>query len=114
MKKQKQSGIGIDIVPPKETCKDKKCPYHGNLKPRGRLFVGKVVGGDTHRTVNIEWPRLLFIKKYERYEKRRTRVKAHNPSCINAKVGDTVKIAETRPMSKTKNFVVLQVLEEKS
>jgi small subunit ribosomal protein S17 len=34
---------------------------------------------------------------------------AHNPPCINAKEGDVVKIAECRPLSKTKKFVVIEV-----
>jgi len=109
MKKVKK--IGIEVPSPNEECTDKKCPFHGNLKPRGRSFTGKIVGADTHKTVSVEWPRAFYLKKYERFEKRRTRIKAHNPSCVNAKVGDIVKIAETRPISKTKNFVILQILE---
>ncbi|RLG74628.1 MAG: 30S ribosomal protein S17, partial [Thermoprotei archaeon] len=51
-----------------------------------------------------------FIKKYKRYERRRSRIPAHNPPCINAKKGDLVKIAETRPISKTVSFVVIQIV----
>jgi small subunit ribosomal protein S17 len=43
---------------------------------------------------------------------RRTRVKAHNPESIDAKEGDTVRIAETRPLSKTKNFVVIEIVKK--
>ncbi|MCF7866552.1 30S ribosomal protein S17, partial [Candidatus Woesearchaeota archaeon] len=65
--------------------------------------------------VTVEWERRKYIPKYERYEKRRTKVKAHNPEEIDAKVGDKVIIAETRPISKTKNFVVIKIItnEEK-
>jgi len=48
-----------------------------------------------------------FIPKYERYSKRRTKLLVHNPDCLNAQVGDVVKIMETRPLSKTKHFVVI-------
>ena len=41
----------------------------------------------------------------------KTRVHAFNPLCINAKEGDTVKIIECRPLSKTKNFVVIEKIE---
>ena len=34
----------------------------------------------------------------------------HNPECINAKDGEIVKVMECRPLSKTKNFVILQKL----
>ena len=62
------------------------------------------------KTAVIEFERLYFLKKYERYEKRRTRLKAHNPECINAKEGDIVKVMECRPLSKTKNFVIIKNL----
>jgi small subunit ribosomal protein S17 len=51
------------------------------------------------------------IAKYERYEKRRSKIHAHNPSCLDAKAGDRVKIAECRPISKTKSYVVVEVLK---
>lgn len=88
-----------------------------NEKPlsiRGRKFTGTVVSDKMSKTVTVEWERRKYIPKYERYERRRTRVKAHNPENIDAKTGDKVIIAETRPISKTKNFIVIQkVTEEK-
>jgi len=50
-----------------------------------------------------------YVRKYNRYEKRSSKYHAHNPSCIQAKVGDMVKIAECRPLSKTTTFVVVEV-----
>lgn len=109
MKKQKQ--IGIEVKIPNKKCNDKKCPFHSSLKLRGRVFVGDITSSKAQRTVTIEIPRLTFIKKYERYEKKRTKIHAHNPECINAKEGDKVKIMECRPMSKTKNFIVVENIE---
>jgi len=43
--------------------------------------------------------------------KKRSRVAAHNPVCINAKIGDKVRIAECRPISKTKAFVIIEVMK---
>jgi len=93
------------------SCDDKKCAIHGNVTTRGRIFEGVVVSDKMHRTVKVEWPYLFYSPKYERYEKRRTRVKAHNPPCINAKVGDKVRIAECRPLSKTVKFVVIEKIK---
>ena len=73
-----------------------------------RIFSGTIIKKDTHQTIVVEWSRLYYLKKFERYEKRRSRIRAHNPPCINAKIGDTVTIIETRPISKTKSFVVVQ------
>ncbi|RMF05966.1 30S ribosomal protein S17 [Candidatus Woesearchaeota archaeon] len=102
--------IGLDVKAPEKTCDDENCPFHGSLKVRGRQFVGTVVSDKTHKTVVVEWERRKPIQKYERYEKRRSRVQAHNPPCIDASHGDKVLIAECRPLSKTKHFVVIQVL----
>lgn len=95
---------------PKQECSDANCPFHGNLSARGRQFTGIVVSSKMRKTAVIEFERQYFLPKYERYEKRRTSIKVHNPECVNAKDGDIVKIMECRPLSKTKNFVILQKL----
>jgi small subunit ribosomal protein S17 len=94
----------------KSECSDKNCPVHGGLKVRGRSFEGVVVSDKMLKTVVVSWARRLFVKKFERYEKKRSKVNAHNPECISAKKGDVVLITETRPLSKTKTFVVVKIL----
>lgn len=96
-----------------QNCDDKNCPFHGSLKCRGRIFEGLVVSSKMQKTVSVEWSRKHYLPKYERYENRRTRVKAHNPQCIDAKEGGIVKVSECRPLSKTKNFVVIEKIGEK-
>ena len=96
-----------------ESCDDVKCALHGKIEARGRTFTGVVISDKMQKTVTVEWPRLFYIPKFERYEKRRSRVKAHNPPCISAKVGDTVKIAECRPVAKTVSFSIIEKLGEK-
>lgn len=110
--KEKQVDVKQEASKAKESCNDVKCPFHGNLKLRGRIFVGTVISHKMAKTITVEWPRQIYLSKYERFEKRRSRVKAHLPSCIKIKVGDRVKIAECRPLSKTKNFVVIEVLSK--
>ncbi len=51
-----------------------------------------------------------FVPKYERYEKRTSSYAAHCPPCIEAKLGDKVRIAECRPLSKTISFVTIEKL----
>lgn len=110
----KKKGIGLDVKPPDKACSDPKCPFHGTASIRGRLFLGVVSGDKMTRTVTVEWVRRIYVPKYERYEKRKSKLKAHNPDCINAKKGDVVMIAETLPLSKTKHFVVVEVVGRKS
>jgi small subunit ribosomal protein S17 len=92
-----------------KTCTDKHCQQHGTIRLRGRTLTGKVTSAKAARTVTVEWEYRKYMQKYERYDKRGSKVKAHNPDCINAKEGDTVIIRECRPISKTKQFVVTQV-----
>jgi small subunit ribosomal protein S17 len=51
------------------------------------------------------------VAKFERFEKRQSKTHAHNPPCLDAKTGNRVKIAECRPLSKTKSYVVVEVLK---
>lgn len=102
--------IGIKIKIPKKDCKDKKCPFHGSLKCRGQAFIGTVVSSKMHKSCIVEWEWKKFLPKYERYENKRTKVKVHNPLCINAEEGNIVKIVGCRPLSKTKNFVIIEIV----
>lgn len=108
MAKTEARNIGAALETPKQKCNDVKCPFHGSLSVRGRQFTGIVVSAKMRKTAVIEFERLHFLKKYERYEKRRTKLKVHNPECINAKEGDVIEVIECRPLSKTKNFVIIK------
>jgi small subunit ribosomal protein S17 len=93
-----------------EKCNDRYCPVHCNVGYRERTIVGTIISVKGYKTATIGWKRLHPVRKYERFESRKTRIKAHNSPCINAKKGDKVEIRETRPLSKTKNFVIVKVL----
>jgi small subunit ribosomal protein S17 len=101
--------IGLDVQPPAKECTDPKCPFHGILPVRGQVLSGVVVSDKMDKTVVVQRTFVKKIAKYERYEKRKTKVHAHNPPCMNAKEGDNVTIAECRPLSKTKSYVVIEV-----
>ena len=80
---------------------------------RGNILEGKVTSAKANKTVTVERIITQYIAKYERYRKIRSRIKAHNPDSIAAKEGDFVRIGETRRISKTKSFVVMEVLKDK-
>ena len=111
MKKEKPRDLGIGVKAPEKSCEDPKCPFHGELPVRGIIFEGKVVSDKAAKTAIIERYYIHYIPKYERYERRHSRMAAYNPECVNAKAGDKVKIAECRPLSKTKSFVVVEVIK---
>ena len=104
--KNKTRNIGY-VEAPQQKCSDTKCPFHGKLNVRGRQLTGTVISTKMRKTSVIEFQRLHFIPKYERYEKRRAKIKAHNPECMNIKEGDIVRVMECRPLSKTKSFVII-------
>ncbi|RUM34095.1 MAG: 30S ribosomal protein S17 [Archaeoglobus sp.] len=103
--------IGLDVKPPEVECDDKNCPFHGVLPVRGQVFRGKVVK-TYEKSAIIEREMLRYVPKYERYLKKRSKLHAHNPRCINAKPGDFVLVAECRPISKTKSFVIVEKIKE--
>jgi small subunit ribosomal protein S17 len=101
--------IGLNVPVPEKACEDVNCPFHGTLPVRGQVITGKVVSDRMIGTVVVERDYTHYVRKYKRYEKRSSKFHAHNPACIQAKSGDTVKIAECRPLSKTTTFVVVEV-----
>lgn len=69
---------------------------------------GMVTSSKMDKTVVVQVERLVKHPKYKKYVKTRTRFKAHDEK--NAcKVGDQVRIIETRPLSKDKRWAVVEV-----
>lgn len=97
---------------PRKNCTDPKCPFHGKLNVKKELLRGKVIKKDSHRSATLEWSRLHYIPKYERFELRRSRLRVHNPLCLDAQLGQEVIAARTRPLSKTKNHVIITILKK--
>lgn len=101
---------GLNVTEPETACSDQNCPFHGTLSVRGQTLEGTVASTDMTKTVVVEREYDVYVPKYDRYMKRRSRVSAHNPPCLDLEVGDEVRIAETRPLSKTKNHVVVETV----
>lgn len=77
------------------------------LSTRGRKFTGPITVSNMAKTAVFDIERRVYLPKYERYEKRSTRIKAHVPDGMELETGDIVTIQETRQISKTKNFQVI-------
>jgi small subunit ribosomal protein S17 len=111
VKKKYLRHIGIAPIP-KRTCDDQNCPYHGKLSVRGRIMEVEVKSDRMDKTITVERSQLQLIRKYKRYGRSTIRMHAHNPPCIDAKVGDHVRIGECRPLAKSVSFVVIEKLEK--
>ncbi len=99
-------------VAPEKECTDKICPFHGQINVKKELFKGVIVKKDLNRSATIGWSRSSYVPKYERYEIKKSRLRVHNPACIDAKIGDKVLVARTRPLSKNKNHVIIGKISE--
>ena len=111
--KSKVHDIGIpNVEPPEKTCEDRQCPFHGDLSVRGRIMEGLVTSTKMQKTITFQIDYLSLVKKYSRYERRRSKKHAHLPPCIDVNVGDLVKVVECRPISKTVSSVVVAVTKK--
>lgn len=75
-----------------------------------RTLVGRVISNKMAKTVTVLIERKVQHPVYGKYLVRSTKLHAHDASDAVAE-GDLVEIAETRPLSKTKNWVVTRVVE---
>ncbi len=94
----------------KVDCKDPKCPFHGGLKVRGRVFEGRIVSLKQQKSAVVEVEYIANVKKFQRFEKRRSKLHAHVSDCLKVRVGSLVEISSCRRLSKTISFVVTKVL----
>ena len=75
-----------------------------------RSMVGRVVSDKMEKTVTVVLERRVKHALYGKYITRRSKVHAHDED-NDAAEGDTVRIAECRPLSRTKAWRVLEVVE---
>jgi small subunit ribosomal protein S17 len=83
------------------------------MKKRGmkRQLVGTVISDKMDSTVVVQVERLVKHRLYKKYIRRRVRLAAHDEQ-YDCGIGDTVRIIESRPISKTKKWRVCEVLEK--
>lgn len=73
----------------------------------GKEYIGKVVSVGMQKTVVVSVEHIYHHPLYKKAVKKAHRFSAHS-ELENLQVGDTVRIHETRPMSKTKHFMVAE------
>ena len=80
------------------------------MRERRRALVGVVTRDKMEKTVVVTVERVTRHPLYGKVVKRNTKYKAHDEN-NSAKIGDTVRIRECRPLSKDKSFFVEEILE---
>lgn len=81
-----------------------------HVRGKRKERIGKVISDKMEKTVVVSNERRVAHPLYKKYFKKTTTFVAHNDN-NDAKTGDTVRIMETRPLSKTKRWRVIEVLE---
>ena len=76
-----------------------------------KVMIGKVVSDRMDKTVVIAVETSVRHKIYNKIVKRTYKLKAHDEE-NECKIGDTVKVMETRPLSRDKRWRVVEVLEK--
>jgi small subunit ribosomal protein S17 len=76
-----------------------------------RVLTGKVVSNSRDKTIAVEIERKVRHPIYKKYIKRSTKVHAHDAN-NECSLGDTVRVVEAKPFSKTKYWALLEVVEK--
>lgn len=86
---------------------------HTRTEGRGRRNerIGVVVSDSANKTIKVEISRLVKHSRYGKYMRSKNKFTAHDEK-NEAKVGDKVLIVETRPLSKTKRWKLVSVIEK--
>ena len=81
-----------------------------NTKKIRRSRVGKVIADSTEKTIKVEIEGIVQHPRFKKYIKRHTRFLVHDPK-EECKVGDMVRVEECRPISKTKKWIVREIVK---
>ena len=76
-----------------------------------KVMIGKVVSDKMDKTVVVAVETSVKHKVYNKIVKRTYKLKAHDEA-NECKIGDIVKVMETRPLSKDKRWRVVEVMEK--
>ena len=85
----------------------KKTSHTGMRKTR----VGKVLSNKMDKTIIVSEEKRVMHPIYKKYFKKTTKFAAHDPK-NSCDIGDTVKIMETRPLSRTKRWRLVEIIEK--
>ena len=78
-----------------------------------RTLTGKVISDKMNKTITVAIVRQVQHRLYKKIIKRTTKLHVHDEN-NECKVGDIVKIAESRPIAKTKAWVLIEIVEKAS
>ena len=78
---------------------------------RRKVFTGVVTSDKMDKSISVQVTRLVKHPTYGKYVKRTAKYMVHDPE-NNCGIGDKVKIASTRPLSKMKRWRLVEIVEK--
>ena len=82
-----------------------------NLRPNRKERIGVVISDKMDKTITVKVDRVSHHSVYNKLMRMSTKFKAHDEK-NSAKIGDTVRIEETRPLSKTKRWRLVEIIKK--
>ena len=79
-------------------------------KTNKRILTGRVISNKMDKTIVVAIERRKLHKLYKKYVKHTKKVKAHDPD-NQCNIGDTVRIIESRPLSREKRWRLVEIVE---
>lgn len=76
-----------------------------------KILQGIVVSSNSDKTIKVKIERIVKHKKYNKYIKREKTYMVHDSNNV-CKKGDSIRIIETRPISKMKRFRIYNVIKK--
>ncbi|MBE0505436.1 MAG: 30S ribosomal protein S17 [Marinospirillum sp.] len=80
------------------------------VEKKAKTVTGKVVSDKMEKSITVMIERSVAHPLYGKYVRRSTKLHAHDET-NEARMGDTVTIQETRPLSKTKSWKLVEIVE---
>jgi small subunit ribosomal protein S17 len=78
-----------------------------------KIVTGAVVKNNSPKTITVELKRLVKHPRYGKYLRKTSSFKVHDEK-NEAKIGDSVEITESRPLSKTKSWRLVKIIRKAS
>lgn len=91
--------------------KKTETPEQANTRGRRIEVIGEVISDKMQKTISVLINRTVRHSRYGKFIKRSSVLKAHDEK-NEAKVGDKVRVYETRRLSKTKRWMLDEVVEK--
>ena len=95
-----------------KTVEQAEVPEAGGARRRRKIRTGVVVSDQNDKTVTVLVERQFAHRLYTKQVKKTKKYRAHDAN-NEYRTGDVVRITETRPLSKTKRWRVLELLERR-